>query len=603
MSAPGYNPNYKAVVPGEPVAAGVVNRQDQTAQGNIAYLKARLDALTAGNAIIIPDQTMTAAVLPGQPVYLDTVNQRFDQALAAVTTDPASGVLIPQATARVRGICFDKTNPTLGDVLLFGKACLPLTNAVSGAVVAGDYYLSSSQPGMLTSPAPPVSVPVLFADGQGSVYVSPMMGDDYLFRHVHYAFQLACRPAGHVVQPSIGNPHTIAVAYPNINGWLPANHAVFNGRAPSGAKFGYNLLADNALNRLWPPIPLQAVSLTWDKGENYVGGTQAPLTGPDPLCIINSDGIWWMSNCYGDVPWPIDFSVHDSSSVSSIAEPPTCPRNEVMSLTLSYARAVFANNQSVVTRLSIADGSPLTLTNCDGLPATVGSLILALSLKFLAQAANLPGYQVFKTFNPTTMLFETGPVVEGLIAGNNITLSGPNQLVNEVPVFQGITTVSATTNALGAELPVQTVRVEDVLERTYNGIDMLAFPSGQDSSLDADIRVPPSGLGSSPTVTLILTLLAEAAGALPALTLSYIQIPRSANAPAVLGNTVLSLAWVIAPSSFTTTQNNQYVEAVSAPISVAPGDLLYVTVTRTGSTDAYTSELGLMYIAPVLGNS
>ena len=42
----------------------------------------------------------------------------------------------------------------------------------------------------------------------------------------------------------------------NLAGWLPADHASFNGKAPHGAQFGYNFKQHSSLANSWPPLPM-----------------------------------------------------------------------------------------------------------------------------------------------------------------------------------------------------------------------------------------------------------------------------------------------------------------------------------------------------------
>ena len=107
---------------------------------------------------------------------------------------------------------------------------------------------------------PPVSVPVLISDGQGNVLVNTQI-TDFVHDHVHYKFDLVALPAGEHTPPLEPARHTIENADPTVEGWLPADDPVFNGKAPANAQFGYNIGANAQLNNLWPPIPVNAASL------------------------------------------------------------------------------------------------------------------------------------------------------------------------------------------------------------------------------------------------------------------------------------------------------------------------------------------------------
>jgi hypothetical protein len=445
--------NIKHVQPKEPVQAGIVSRPDRTLEERTEYLKERLDAAELGRAIFEVDATISPDVEEGHAVYWNWSTQRYEKALVAVEVDEVTQVFTVQPSSDCVGMCFRKKASDRADIVLRGLVVFPnLDNSVGQTVAPGKYYLSAVEPGKLSKQKPPVTVVVCHVQGPRDncsdklrVIVMPQ-SRDFVEEHTHYRFDLVPRPAGtHVIEnePPIElvdggnsattNPpesnvpfarHTIIDPNPDLLGWLPADHPTFRrdpddpatNYAPPGAIFGYNIKKHTALNRVWPPIPVQSVSMIWDKGQDLVGATEIPL-GKAGLAICDVNGIWWMSDCYGDVPWPADYDP-DTSFPNN--EGDECPRGEVMRVVVIYLRMLLGNDRTVVTSLvqdtdAVADElitSPVAITNCDDLPASTGDLKLNLDLQIRAQEAI--GGQVIKNVVNRHQLTR-GWVAEGVV--------------------------------------------------------------------------------------------------------------------------------------------------------------------------------------------
>ena len=261
---------------GEPVAAGVTNRPTQQLQQNINYLWEVLSASGLGSTIVIRRATVDASVKVGQPVYFSSSSKAFEQALATVASGTVDGHVVAAESAQVWGVVLQKLSSTLADILVSGYSALNLSEAVTGTVTAGLYYLSGSTPGKLVNTRTPVTIPVLRADGNGNVLVLPQFAD-FIDRHVHYKFDLVCQPAGTYTEPALNARHSISVPDATLPGWLPAGHASFNGTAPAGAMFGYNLAAHPALKNVWPPLPASEAYLEFDRGTTGFTGCTIPF--------------------------------------------------------------------------------------------------------------------------------------------------------------------------------------------------------------------------------------------------------------------------------------------------------------------------------------
>lgn len=337
MSAPTLPPTIRYVNNGEAVQAGTPNRPMGDLAAQIQYLWSLIQQSSGSQALFARLQTVEPAAVVGQPVFYNSITKRFERGIVAVAPVPLGNVITLADSAQIWGLVFQKINSTLADIVLCGFVPLDISAAVGGQVTAGLYYLSGSTPGGLQDTRPAVAVPVARSDGQGNVFVLPQT-TDALDRHTHYHFRLVAEPAGDTIIPAMDGVHVIDNPNPALPGWLPANHPIFNGLAPVGAKFGYNFSADTTgLAATWPPVPIGSCYLELDRALYSHEGLQGVPLGTDGMAIIDMNGIWWLSNCAGDAPWPNeDFG---GGSVSeSIPTPPACPRTTPFRVDVWFTR-------------------------------------------------------------------------------------------------------------------------------------------------------------------------------------------------------------------------------------------------------------------------
>lgn len=585
---------------GEPVAAGVTNRPTQQLQQNINYLWEVLSASGLGSTIVIRRATVDASVKVGQPVYFSSSSKAFEQALAAVASGTVDGHVVAAESAQVWGVVLQKLSSTLADILVSGYSALNLSEAVTGTVTAGLYYLSGSTPGKLVNTRTPVTIPVLRADGNGNVLVLPQFAD-FIDRHVHYKFDLVCQPAGSYTEPADGDPHSISAPDDTLPGWLPAGHASFNGTAPAGAVFGYNLATHLSLKNVWPPLPASEAYLEFDRGTT--GFTGVP-TGETGACILDRYGIWWMSDCYDDVPWP---TAYNSPGFSvSLSDPPDaeCPRRTQMAMRLWFTKPSFATDATVVTSLTSLDPR-LVVTCVDGTPASLGALNIDLDLNFVATTGNA-GYQVLKEITGNS--FKQGPVCEGLYtSSSSVSLSSPSRrrlIVGNSSspwLYQGPVEISVVPTE-SREIEVQLIRLDGVEEQFYEDVTYLGFPAANETSIRCKLHVPSSSGFVSPVLSLRLRILGRAAGTLPNLTVTARRLPKPATGTSVALPLAASEFAVTIATTVTLGASNKYIDVTSNSFSVADGDTLLFTVLRN-SSDAYAGEVGMLQMTGILSAS
>lgn len=607
----------KFIKEGEPVSPGTPNRPLQQLDQNIQYLWNVIQAAGLGSTVYARAQTVAATLQVGQPVYFNTTTARFEAAFATAESDTATGYLVVPDQAQVWGIVAEKQNATLADILLFGYAQIDIRAAVGtelnpdDSVPTGTWYLSGTSVGTLTRQLPPITIPVLKTTANGGVYVNPSFVD-FLENHRHYVFELTMAPAGSVTAPSSSGTHTITSANATLSGWLPADHVSFDDLAPAGAKFGYNLAADPALRNVYPPVPLQSACIQMQRPSPGRSTNVTRMYGQqlmDDLVVIDRNGIWWMSDCYDEVPWPTLLTT--GTPLTSYTE---CdPRSDDYMMKFYFTRVGFATDNSTVSSLRSVD-ERLVIT-CDGTttPATTGDLQIDLNLNLMTGNTTLVGYNVFKAFDATTGKFELGPVVEGVYTTTpNVQLEGTHttsRLIDGVTrtLHHGPVRINMLPQPT-LELSSQLVRLDGVTEENYPVL-YLGMSSANTTRFIVKFEVPSdvvdsSGLAVSTFLFRFrMRLLGRGVGTLPPLHISHYVVPR----PGVLSDPV-----AVSPNytdmdintAATLASANYSVEAVgpTAGIEVNSGSLIYVEVERVPANpaDNYNFELGIMQMVGVL---
>lgn len=178
---PNFHDQISAIQNGEEVSAGVTNRPLIELLENDLVIRQRLDSLLQGRAVIDTNAQIAESVQVGQAVYFHAGLGRYEPALASVFAEPSGRLLLSQA-AYVQGIVISKNYPNVGDVLLAGVASVDLSQAISGTITPGAYFLSDALPGKLVSSPPTVAILVCVVGNYVSsnrwrVHVTPRMMD------------------------------------------------------------------------------------------------------------------------------------------------------------------------------------------------------------------------------------------------------------------------------------------------------------------------------------------------------------------------------------------------------------------------------------------
>jgi len=315
-------------------------------------------------------------------------------------------------------------------------------------------------------------------------------------------------------------------------------------------------------------------------------------TGPDGLCLINEDGIWWMSDCYGKVPWAVDLDTTETSSESS--ESDECSSSADAKLFLLFSASLFNQDVSLVTSLRSAD--PRLRITCRDLetPASSGDLVARLELSQSVDSSLTPGDIVLKSLG-SDGVFLQGPVAEGLYTtGDRLSLQGtrtrPLSASPGAPTLhQGAVRVELV-DAEQLELQPRLTRLDGAIE-AFSPILYLGLPRGYASGFHSRFDLPTSLPSGTIQLRYRLLLLGQITGTLPQLSVSYtlVDVPTTLNTPLTLTTsyTPLTITTNIAVSAL------QVVEVESEAISVSAGQILMVSVQRSAD-DSYLSEVGVV---------
>lgn len=578
---------------GEPVDAAVANRPLATLDQRTRYLLDLVKSLMIGQAIILPEQTVDADTVVGAPVYFNPDTQQFENAMAVSGYNSLTGRQYSLTAAISWGVVLHKYVATQADILVMGYAKLDISAAlVAGeTVTAGAYYLSTTNAGQLTSVPPPIAIPLLQNTGTGHVLVIPNWFD--LFNgHTHLHFSLRPVPAGAHADPGVGNPHVITEADSSIEGWLPASNAIFNGLAPVGAVFGYNISANASLAASWPPLPPDSAVL-------YQDGLLLSSDETNSLVVFDEHGIWWMSDCYASVPFPPDINTTPETAADPYPVSESygeCPFPYAMRLELWFSKQEFSTDLNAVTSLT-SDDPRLVFS------AQQGPVVGHLDLSFMASQEDPGGYVAAKSLSAGGTVLNFGPVVTGFYAkSDNVTLNSEFEetlTIGGTPytVYAGKVGIDVVTDD-DREIFTELVRLDGVEEDYYLGVMYLDMPPTILSSVLVRLTVPLTSALTNPTLTLNLRIMGSVAGESATLSVSY-AIITAANSPAALPGSFTGVTINTAvdyPSPYT------YQDVQGTPFTVAAGDDVLVMIQRNAA-DGYTGDLGLLRISGILAAS
>jgi hypothetical protein len=599
------------IIDGEEVRQAIANRYPNQLKDRTEHLKQRLDNMEDGQAIYLRGAAMASTVKTGHFVYWDAAALEYKSAIAALVYDSTIGGLIVAPSSYAVGIVISKAGATRGDILQIGFLTeFDFTNTIgttgSTAAEAGAYYLSGTTAGKAVKQKPPVGIYLMYLRGDSSAHISPAPRE-VLEDHIHFVLDLYAQPAGTIECAEPHHNYAFITPDETLPGWLPADHASFNGAAPSGAVFGYNLAMHPELERVWPPFPIDGVYIERDG----IGENPAYYT-------VDKTTIWWNLGCYGKAPWSpeitecgIPVSSSSSSSSSSSDEPGPTPREcesggmlEQMGylrgdpfarrLRIYFTKMLAKTSNVMVTSLRAATGSPITVQGCNNEVANTGDLQVGINLA-LNIVENQAGYQALKGVSGLT--FSRGPIIEAIKAGTNIEISPVTgqSIVDAQGYIYGRAVINAVLPGSDQqEGQIVLVSLDKAREDVIDDLFVISFPVGIDSAFRGKIDVPRTGVVANPQMQLWFWLLASSAGVLPALSLSYRRLPRPLPIPCAeqeWPETDTDLSDLDAACGSVSAK--KYVEATGEAFDVQEGDQINFRLGRL-SSDTYAGKVSVV---------
>lgn len=498
---------------GESVDDQTPNRPLQQLAERTQFLKDRLDVSAIGEGLVLFSQVVSSDTMQGDAVYYSISNNEYRPALATAFED-TTGILRTDEKAYVVGIVIRKLNNVTADIIIRGRQNGLVINDASGlALVSGNYYLSGLNSGKLVNQRPAVGVFVATITTQG-VIVNPTPRE-VLEDHIHYVFDLVVDPSGTPVCPNTASNQT-AIAFPDNTqeGWLPADDPVFVSTvAPVNAFFGYNWSVNQKLAAIWPPHPL---------GSAYV---ELNGVGVSPEhALVDSNGIWWLTNCDTDVPWDANTCIsssaalieRSSSSGETTGKPfvPCSPTTR--RLTIWFTKMVSQTSKASVTGIKSAPGSPIVIVGCSTPDASgfcQGKIELDLDIPW-ARTGNIAGSEVVKTIGGNGQL-SVGHVVEGIAVTGLISLTGTKTLTGGQAA--GLVTIRGLDpTQITRKLDVALVALNGASESIYQSIlPFVGLPSGRITSFIGKVRIPQVNM-TTPRLQLDMWFATPTAGTPPA---------------------------------------------------------------------------------------
>lgn len=608
-----------AITAGEDVSAAVANRPTGQLARRTQYLFDRLQALSAGEALFAHDVSLEEAAVVGDVVYYDEVTATYKRAIAALDYNSAAGYWTISESSYVVGMVYEKTGNTTGHLLTSGfLRDFTLASAIPGDhTVAGAYYLSMTQAGKLTLSQPAVGVFVLYNRDGESFHFGPTPRD-VLEDHIHYRYDLFAQPAGDhncIDIADAGTVHRVVNADSSLPGWLPADDAIFNGTAPEGAKFGYNIAQHDDLQKVWPPLPVDSVYI-----ERNSRGVRVN-TAECPVVIVDTNGIWWMSDCWGSAPWPPEYPdcVADSSSSSSSSEACACETAmeympghaqnlDEMSLRLWFVKMVAKTDQTVVTTLDPAAATePILVLDCDGEPASAGALVLSFDWSKLTKQYPVTGFGVVKDL--VGGVIQRGPAITGLKPGIKAQIVGIGtegadwSLDPETNIYRGELQVGLEALSEESEGGIELAALNSI-RKDYDSTQermTLHFPAGFESSIRGRVAIPRVNFTDGATPDELLLYLwfwfvsRQPTGAIPELVATYRRYPRPASSapfttlPDAGDEADIDTGGVWTPG-VTFDAVGEYGEATTPALEAYIGDIVDFTIGWDGATPPGLSD-------------
>lgn len=364
---------------GQSIDADTLNIPVEDLVSRTDYLKSLLDSFGEPFAsVIISNLTYDESeVSIGDVVYIDADTSYsanpINVHLAKSVVDAMDSLASYKSSFAI-GIVSSIQTTTKCSVTIYGQVKnLAITNLTDDqSDTPGVYYLSGRTAGKITMypSGPQVLIGTFLKD---RCFLTPNH-KSFAESHIHRSIKLS-------TQILTGSD----ITSDSTEGWVEED----------GGGYKYKMAKGSMLDKFYPPIPRQCASLV-------INGVELQSKNIDPqggVYLIDDDTIHMDKNWF------------ESSN------------SQIDKITFHFIRGI-QGNQGPVTSLRPKEGSPIKITECGTTtPAVVGDLEIDVDLNIADTNSNEPGHFVYKTYDEKEHRFKKGPVVERIIAGNQIELS------------------------------------------------------------------------------------------------------------------------------------------------------------------------------------
>ena len=231
---------------------------------------------------------------------------------------------------------------------------------------------------------------------------------------------------------------------------MPSAGRTWNDYSVEGAYLGYrlNLAMYPVMARYVPPHPSNSVSLTVD-GLDARGPVFGDRKAWEILPADSYGGPWLM--------WYGGKVEADSATAPFVwTSDSEAPKERDIVLNVNRMRV---GPTGFVTSLQVAEGAPLKVTSAQtDAVASQGALQIAMDVDFSSTDSNVAGSQVVKRITGTK--FETGPVVERIVAGPGVSVSPEGG--------QGVVTVSVSNAVYAGDF--ETIALKNAKQDLAGGV-------------------------------------------------------------------------------------------------------------------------------------
>ena len=277
----------------------------------------------------------------------------------------------------------------------------------------------------------------------------------------------------------------------DLNGWTNANPYV--DRPGSAYRFMHECIL--SLGSVWPPTPLQSVSIE----------TNGIQRMPDKEFAVDNYGIYWLESAVP--PWTYEggFSQYDEfndktgDDISGIIDKMVISTG--VNMFLYFTKTSLENSRSVV--LSLDSVSPmLSVTDCfTGKPSIAGHLKLDFDLSLAEDPMLTDGaYTCLQSIVPSENIFRRSTFVTELVEGDGIKIDieQPNGVPGTLNKKCGKLKISRIDSSL--EGSIEIVSLLNAKEEMINDIMpvvMFLHPSKGKCKMVSRVKVPHYGITSS----------------------------------------------------------------------------------------------------------